>query len=151
MENNAISFLERNETALVNELGKYFVQKISSIHFEKNHEISSKSDGHVHPPSDDNEEYPGDVSHFDAFELLSEDDVRKLVVDSHKKSCYLDPVPRNFVVKCLDVLRPVITKIINISLETGYFPRDWKEAIILTILKSLGWSPLSKIFVSSVI
>ncbi|CAB4030840.1 RNA-directed DNA polymerase from transposon X-element, partial [Paramuricea clavata] len=71
------------------------------------------------PPSDDNEESPGDVSHFDAFELLSEDDVRKLVVDSHKKSCYLDPVPTDFLVKCLDVLLPVITKIINISLETG--------------------------------
>ena len=85
MENNAISFPGRNETALVNELGKYFVQKISSIHSEKNNEISSKNDGHVHPPSDGNEEYPDDVSHFDAFELLSEDDVRKLVVDSHKK------------------------------------------------------------------
>jgi hypothetical protein len=66
------------------------------------------------------------------------DDVRKLVVDSHKKSCYLDPVPTDFLVKCLDVLLPVITKIINISLETGYFPRDWKEAIILPILKKSG-------------
>jgi hypothetical protein len=138
VENNAIRFPRRNETALVNELGKYFVQKISSIHSEINNEISSNNDGHVDPPSDDNEEYPGHVSHFDAFELLSEDDVRKLVVDSHKKSCYLDPVPTDFLVKCLDVLLPVITKIINISLETGYFPRDWKEAIILPILKKSG-------------
>ena len=76
--------------------------------------------------------------HFDAFEPLSEDDVRKLVVDSRKKSCYLDPVPTDFLVKCLDVLLPVIPKIINISLETGYFPRDWKEAIILPILKKSG-------------
>jgi hypothetical protein len=69
---------------------------------------------------------------------LSEDDVRKLVVDSHKKSCYLDPVPTDFLVKCLDVLLPVITKIINISLETGYFTRNWKEAIILPTLKRSG-------------
>jgi hypothetical protein len=134
---NAISFPGRNETALVNELGKYFVQKISNIHSETNKGISSNNDGHVDPPSDDNEEYPGDVSHFDAFELLSDDDVRKLVVDSHKISCYLDPVPTDFLVKCLDVLLPVITKIINISLETGYFPRDWKEDIILSILKKV--------------
>ncbi|CAB3987345.1 Hypothetical predicted protein, partial [Paramuricea clavata] len=113
-------------------------QKISNIHSEINNEISSHNDGHVDPPSDDNEEYPGDVSHFDAFEPLSEDDVRKLVVDSHKKSCYLDPVPTDFLVKCLDMLLPVITKIINISLETGYFPRDWKEAIILPRLKKSG-------------
>ena len=70
--------------------------------------------------------------------MRSSPDVRKLVVDSHKKSCYLDPVPTDFLVKCLDVLLPVITKIINISLETGYFPRDWKEAIILPILKKSG-------------
>ncbi|CAB4030236.1 Hypothetical predicted protein [Paramuricea clavata] len=89
VEKKAKGFPRRNETALVNELGKYFVQKISNIHSEINNEISSNNDGHVDPPwpSDDNEEYPGDGSRFDAFELLSEDDVRKLVVDSHKKSC----------------------------------------------------------------
>ena len=54
VENNAIRFPRRNETALVNELGKYFVQKISSIHSEINNEISSNNDGHVDPPSDDN-------------------------------------------------------------------------------------------------
>ena len=59
-------------------------------------------------------------------------------MDSHKKTCYLDPVPTDFLVKYLDVLLPVITKIINISLETGYFPRDWKEAIIRSILKKSG-------------
>jgi hypothetical protein len=84
VENNAISFPGRNETTLVNELDKYFVQKISSIHSEINKEISSNNDVHVDPPSDDNEEYPGDVSHFDGFELISEDDVRNFVVDSHK-------------------------------------------------------------------
>ena len=32
----------------------------------------------------------------------------------------------------------MITKIINISLDTGCFPNDWKEAIILPILKKAG-------------
>ena len=49
---NAISFPGRNETALVNELGKYFVQKISNIHSEINNEISSNDDAHVDPSSD---------------------------------------------------------------------------------------------------
>ncbi len=40
--------------------------------------------------------------------------------------------------KCLDVLLPVITKIIKISPETGCFPNDWKEAIVLPILKKAG-------------
>ena len=41
VEKNVISFPGRNETALVNELGKYFVQKISNIHSEINNEIFS--------------------------------------------------------------------------------------------------------------
>ena len=40
--------------------------------------------------------------------------------------------------KCLDVLLSVITKIIKISLDTGCFPNDWKEAIILPIFKKSG-------------
>ena len=120
VENNTINSPGRNETTLVNEIGKYFVQKISSIHYKINNKISSKNDhGHIDPASDDNEEYPGDVSHFHVFKLLSEDDVSKLVVDSPKKSCYLDPVPTDFLVKYLDVLLRVITKIINTSPKLG--------------------------------
>ena len=59
-------------------------------------------------------------------------------MNSKKKSSYLDPVPTDLLMKCLDVLLPVITKIINISLDTGCFPSDWKEAIILPILKKAG-------------
>ena len=47
-------------------------------------------------------------------------------------SCALDPMPTNLVGECLDVLLPVITKIINSSLVSGTctFPTDWKEASI---------------------
>ena len=51
-------------------------------------------------------------------------------MNSKKKSSYLDPVPTDLLMKCLDVLLPVITKIINISLDTGCFPNDWKKAIL---------------------
>ena len=47
-------------------------------------------------------------------------------------------VPTDLLVKCLDILLPVITKIIKISPETGCFPNDWKEAIVLPILKKAG-------------
>ena len=74
-----------------------------------------------------------DVLPFDAFKLLSEEDFRKLIMNSQKKSSHLVPVPTDLLVKCLNVLLPVITNIINISLETGCFPNDWKEAIVLPI------------------
>ena len=38
------------------------------------------------------------------------------------KSCNLDPMATPLVIDCIDVLLPIITKIINLSLESGMFP-----------------------------
>ena len=55
-----------------------------------------------------------------------------------KKSCTLDPTPTPLLVKCIDVLVPVITKMVNISLESGPFPWAWTEALVRPILKKNG-------------
>ena len=47
------------------------------------------------------------------FKKLSENDVPTLVLFSSMKYCILDPEPSSFIVDCLDVLLPVITKIVN--------------------------------------
>ena len=73
-----------------------------------------------------------------AFHPLSEDEVLKLVRQSTKKSCPLGPVPTSLVVSCLDVLLPVITRIINSSLTSGEFPDCWKEALVSHLLKKSG-------------
>lgn len=41
----------------------------------------------------------------------------------------------HFVVSCLDVLLPVVTRIINCSLTSGDFPDCWKEALVSSLLK----------------
>jgi hypothetical protein len=48
--------------------------------------------------------------------------VLKLVKGCKKKGCNLDPMPTPLVIDCIDVLLPLITKIINLSLESGTFP-----------------------------
>ena len=50
------------------------------------------------------------------FSQLTESNVRDLVLSSAKKTCMLDPMPTLLVVTCLDVLLPVLTKIIYTSL-----------------------------------
>ena len=75
---------------------------------------------------------------MDRFSQLSENDVRKLIESSAKKSCKLDPMLTPLVVNCIDPLVPVITKIINLSLSTGYFPDEWKCAIVSPLLKKPG-------------
>ena len=53
------------------------------------------------------------------------------------KTCSLDPMPSRLVCKC-DCLLPVITTIINKSLQNGDFPNCWKEALVLPLLKKQG-------------
>ena len=77
-------------------------------------------------------------SEFDSFKLLSPDEVRKLIVKSPCKSCTLDPIPTDLLRKCLDVLLPIITDIINESLANGTFPDEYKLALVTPLLKKLG-------------
>lgn len=79
---------------------------------------------------------------IEAFELLAEDDVRMLIANSKSTSCCLDPIPTHLLKSC-EPLIPVITNIINSSLESGIFPDSWKEAVvIIPLLKKLGLESL---------
>ena len=59
-----------------------------------------------------------DVS-FSELDLLSEYQVRDLIMSSTKKSCLIDPVPITLLIDCLDVFLSSITKMINLSLFSG--------------------------------
>ena len=61
-----------------------------------------------------------------------------------KKTCCLDPIPTKLVLGRLDILLPVITKIINYSLEHGVFPSVWKNALVFPLLKKDGLEPIFK-------
>ena len=70
-----------------------------------------------------------------SFRNLSEQDIYDLIQKSAKKSCVLDPLPTTLVCDSLDVLLPVITKLVNTSLTTSHFPTEWKQAIVNPLLK----------------
>ena len=64
--------------------------------------------------------------------------MRMLISKAAGKSCQLDPIPTPIVLKLLDVLLPVVTKLINLSFDTGRFAEAWKEALVLPSLKKPG-------------
>ena len=47
-------------------------------------------------------------------------------------------MPTPLLVACIDTLLPVITKIINLSLQNGIFADQWKCALVHPLLKKLG-------------
>ncbi len=77
------------------------------------------------PPHIDLREGP----HLTAFNTLSEDGIRKLVMKSKATACLLDPVPTKPLKEhhlILEDILPLLTHLINTSLTTSVFPSAWK-------------------------
>ena len=90
---------------------------------------------------------PGNPTEFDTpyhgnplsdFKLLTMDDVRKLINKSNNKSCVLDALPTILIKDCINELLPILTEIINTSLQLGNFIEPLKHAIIKPLLKKIG-------------
>ena len=105
----------------------FFTSKISNLRDDLDSsscELSTFTvyDGHV-------------LSHFD---LVTEREVCELIVRSPTKSCVLDPIPTSLMKQCLNDLVPLITVIIKVSLFTGTVPQQFKQAVVIPLLKKPG-------------
>ena len=137
---NIINSLQnkRKEMALpssgsINELpdifNKFFITKISQI--RQKLDSDSCTDMTLTGISDIKS---SDIS-LDTFRPATEEEVFKIISKSPKKWCASDPIPSGFLIDILPTLLPVITKIINISLETETVPRSMKKVIVSPLLK----------------
>ena len=132
--------LSTNYYQLANDFGQFFAQKIAGIRSD----IRSVSTNQISLPV--NATSTVAASCFSEFNLLSELEVFDLITASSKKSCPLDPIPTKLLNECVDVPLPQITKIINLSLDSGYFPRTLKCALVQPLLKKDGLPPLVRKF-----
>ena len=82
-----------------------------------------------------------DHPNFSQFDPVTEEAVRKTILNSPSTTCQLDPIPTWLVKRCVDELLPVITRIINLSLENGVFPDSLKHAIITPLIKKPNLDP----------
>jgi len=120
--------------ALANDIGKFFVRKIDRIPSDIEAMDLDQSSRNAVPGDLEVD----DTQTFSDFQPLSEDNVYAIIQKSAKKSCALDPMPTPLVVKCLDVILPTITRIIDLSLSSGQFSGEWKEALASPLLKKIG-------------
>ena len=162
---NNLSFSDhQDKNCLVNELGQYFISKIDTIRSQFNSNDSHTSTSPATSPSTSLSTSPStspsispstspstspsspptspstgpsNLCRLLNFAPLSEDDVQKLISNTGKKYCALDPMTTPLMLECLDTLLPVITSQINLSLECGVFPDMWKEAIGYPLLKKV--------------
>ena len=85
-----------------------------------------------------------EISHHSAenclveFNPTSQEEVKRIIQLSPSKSCELDPIPTWLLKDCLNELLPILTKIINTSLETAKVPKSFKSSHIRPLLKKPG-------------
>ncbi|XP_071847575.1 uncharacterized protein [Apostichopus japonicus] len=115
---------------LSNDFGDYFMSKIDKIRDELDNDdvpdICRQNIAHSATPS------------FHSFSVLSEEDVRALLRQSPSKHCVNDPIPTWLLKECAEVILPFLTMVINMSLQHGYFPPVWQNAVVTPILKKPG-------------
>ena len=132
MKNEPLFAEHLDKTIIANDIGRYFVRKVENIRNEIDATPISQSDRDLVLP-DKPVVYTNVI--LRSFRNLSEQDIYDLIQKSAKKSCVLDPLPTTLVCDSLDVLLPVITKLVNTSLSTAHFPTKWKQVIVNPLLK----------------
>ena len=121
---------------LADDFGEFFCQKVDLIR----NEIDAIT---VVPPVLN---VPTPENKFEKFDVLSEEEVSDIIMGSSNASCQLDPIPTWLLKLCGSELIPVITKMINLSLQQGQVPDSWKAALIRPLLKKLGLELVYKNF-----
>ena len=120
---------------LATRFNKFFVEKILNIRQELN-AIS------IHLSTSDSSmpEIPHKLitSVLDTFNPTDNDEIRKIIMSTKSNQCALDPIPTRLLKNCLEVLLPIITKIVNLSLSDGVMPTELKKALIFPLLKKLN-------------
>ena len=80
---------------------------------------------------------------FDTFCPVTVEEICKTIMCCPTTSSVLDPLSTQLLKTNVDILSPVITRIVNLSLTTGKFPSSQKAAIITLLLKKASLDPES--------
>jgi len=76
-----------------------------------------------------------------SFELVTEEEISKLLFNLPAKSCSLDPVQTWFLKQLTVPMVPVICRLCNLSLQTSLFPSSLKHALVHPRIKKPTLDP----------
>ena len=96
---------------------------------------------------------------FSSFKKVSDEELTAIITSMSKKHCDLDPIPTRTLVGLLPQLLPIISDIVNGSLQEGRFPEMLKQSLVRPSFKKKdspedmkNYRPVSNLsFISKVI
>ena len=72
---------------------------------------------------------------FSSFKPASFDDIKQLILSSPKSTCQSDPIPSSLLPHCNDSIVSIVTRTVNLFLNTGTFLNEFKSAFVKPLLK----------------
>ena len=75
---------------------------------------------------------------FNKFPPLTVAEVTSIIGSMQTKSCESDCIPTSWLKELLPNCIEILTRLVNLSLDSGIFVQHWKEAIVRPLLKKLG-------------
>ena len=93
------------------------------------------------PPVPTADPQPGTTQPLHCFTDISQQEVEGIVRRMKPSTCVLDPLPSALVKSYICTLSPMITKIANLSLQSGHVPSALKTAVIKPRLKKPSLDP----------
>ena len=125
---NKLPFYD-NASCLANKFADFFVEKIQTLRNNISTNIF---------PSECNLmlfDVPKTVTELHEFGYITKEELAPLLCRSVGKSCVLDPIPGGVLRDCIEELLPIITRIVNLSLQSAVMPYDLKEAVLKPMIK----------------
>ena len=124
---NILYYLLTLISAVTQDFAEFFITKIVNIR--------STIDSLQLPSHVFETESPTPIQ-FTQFSELSNHDIVSLVKSVSTKTCETNQIPSIFVKSSIHILTPVLKKLVNTSLTSGYFYPPWKHSIIRLKLKN---------------
>ena len=115
-----------NPKQLANDFNKFFVDKVEKIR----NSIPESTEGNTYSR-------PFHGVRMNEFRVVSEMDIKKIIQTNGVKTCTEDPIPAKLMKQTLDILLPVLTKLVNTSLREGSID-GIKESVLHPLLKKQG-------------
>ncbi|GFS04200.1 reverse transcriptase-like protein [Elysia marginata] len=111
---------------LPDRFSRYFSNKISKFRQELDHDAED-------PGTELKVYLNSQVTYFETYKDITEQEVKNILTASPSKTCSLDPIPTKLLKTCLDSTLPEITNIFNQPLSTGVVPDSFKKAIVIPL------------------
>lgn len=86
---------------------------------------------------------PRSVPALTVFDPVTEQEVAVLIKNTPVKSCPLDPIRTWLLKQVATCITPVISRLCNLSVLSGFFPSTLKHALVLSTNQKviIAWSP----------